>query len=142
MPKRFFSSRALNLVAYVVLSTSLAGYYFKTIHGNNVFYSLGIALGMFWSAMFLYWLKKREQFWYGVLEIFFAVVSLVYSTMLYSRTHSWDETTFDEFLTRVALIYLLIRGFGNVDDGVKKDFWKREEVLPQWNRLRRFLFDS
>jgi hypothetical protein len=141
MPKKFFSSRTINVVAYVVLSISLIGYYFKSNHDSNILYALGIALAMLWSAVLLYWLKRRDQFWYGVLEIFLAALSLVYSTMIYSRTHSWDETTFDEFLKRVALIYLLIRGFGNVDDGVKKEFWLRDEVIPHWNRLRRFLFD-
>ena len=139
MPKPFFSHKAIYILTSITLPIACLGYYFKATYDSNILYSLGIGLGMFWFATVLYWLKKSDQFWYGALEILFGSVSLFYSVLLYSREHPWDETTLDEFLKRAALIYLIVRGIGNMDDGIKKDFCLQEKIKPIWHKLINFL---
>jgi len=142
MSKPFFSQKALNIVAIITLSASLIGSYIKAYYNNNILYSLSIGLGIFWSAVILYWVKKREQFWYGVLEVLIGSATLIYSVYVYSLKHEWNETTLDEFLKRAALIYLMVRGLGNVDEGIKKEFWLQIWIKPYWQKVKRFLFDG
>ncbi|SEJ71061.1 hypothetical protein SAMN04487995_6033 [Dyadobacter koreensis] len=142
MSKPFFSQKVLNIAAILVFPASLIGSYLKAYYNNNILYSLSICFGIFWSAVILYWLKKSEQFWYGILEVLIGSITLIYSVYLYSLKHDWDETTLDESLKRAALIYLMVRGLGNIDEGVKKEFWLQIWIKPYWQKIKRFLFDE
>jgi hypothetical protein len=138
MPEPHYSKRTIYILALIVVPVSLIGSYVKAFYNDNILYSLSICLGVFGSAVILYRVKKRKLFWYGMIEILIGSVPLMYSVYVYSLNHDWDETTLDELLKREALIYLLIRGLGNVDEGIKKEFWLQKMIMPYWQRIARF----
>lgn len=142
MPKPYYPHKTINFLAYIAIPSSLIGAYLKANYDSNVIYLLSISLGILGSAVILYWLKKSEQFWYGILEVLIGVATLIYSVYVYSLKHEWDETTLDELLKRAALVYLMVRGLGNLDEGIKKEFWLQDYLQPYSKKLKEFLLGN
>lgn len=69
--------------------------------------------------------KQKQQFWYGIFETIFSIVSC--SIIL----QSVKETS--EYINILVLIlsslYIIVRGLSNIYDGIKKNFWGKNDVL-------------
>lgn len=83
---------------------------------TSIIFIIGIILTIF---------KQKQQFWYGIFETIFSIVSC--SIIL----QSVKETS--EYINILVLIlsslYIIVRGLSNIYDGIKKNFWGKNDVL-------------
>jgi hypothetical protein len=118
------------------------GAYFKVIGFTIIIYVAGITLGLIFGASCLYWMKKNHQFWYGMFEFIFAVLSGFISIFNFYSVHVWSDMTTTEIFIRTAAFYLIVRGINNMDDGLGKPFFQDVYIKTKWRVLSRLLFNN
>ena len=99
-----------------------------------IFTALGVMI-----AVAFYWLRERKRTFYAIIEIVFGGITLFRSAPVTKGgafDQSFDQFSFGgftqvDYLTIVAAIYLIVRGFDNLNTGLHTS-------LP-WKATRRVL---
>ena len=80
---------------------------------------------VFMIGIALFVAKQKQQFWYGVFETVFALI-----TCYYAVTNIKLQPEITSLLIALGSgLYLIVRGLSNISDGSKKDFWIKNEVM-------------
>jgi len=104
------------------------------LFGGVAIVLLGALFSFFTLCIFAYWMREHRRWLYGVMEIFFALVLLVvtvYQSMRGSAAPpGWSFPLVSDLAKYAAAIYVMVRGFDNIGQGVKGD--------PVWGRRWRW----
>lgn len=88
--------------------------------------------GILWSTIIIFIigiiltiLKQKQQFWYGIFETIFSIVSCW--TILQSVKENSEYVNI--LVLILSSLYIIVRGLSNINDGIKKDFWGKKDFL-------------
>jgi hypothetical protein len=68
------------------------------------------------AGIFAHFLKRLDQYFYGVIEVYFGMVSTVASTIYLS----WDKATPVQAMSLIGCAYVIARGLNNIFDAKGK----------------------
>lgn len=86
---------------------------------------------LFFIACTLLYFKKKQQFWYGVLETIFSLTAAFVTI---------SNITYNTSLITVLIffgssLYLMVRGLSNIVEGKSKSFWIKNEIVEFRNEI-------
>lgn len=81
----------------------------------SIIFIIGIFLSLF---------RSKQQFWYGFVETIFALVSCYFAV----KSIKPSTEVISVLLLVGSTLYLIVRGFSNLLEGVKKSFWIKSEL--------------
>lgn len=91
--------------------------------------SLGVLI-LLLLAFMLYIIKRRQQFYYGLLETIFSLANChIASDIIKSGLIHNSNKFYVSFVTGMTTIYLLIRGLSNMREGYDKPFLFKEKIV-------------
>jgi hypothetical protein len=121
------------VVASILLS--LAGFAFAKLTSTtdkNIFFISAI-----YMAAFLYFVRLKWRFMYGIMEIIFGVYVIYYAFEPTHNSISRQDDLLNQplmFIQVAAAIYILIRGFDNTFQGLPKELQeKTEATIKAWH---------
>lgn len=90
------------------------------------------------AGVFIYWFRCRQQFYYGLTEVVFGIAVFVISAFPASTTLITEETSptemmISKYLTLAAGLYVVVRGFDNIDKAKWPEVLKPQRSL--WDQL-------
>jgi uncharacterized membrane protein len=82
----------------------------------SIIFIIGILLSLF---------RSKQQFWYGFVETIFALVSCYFAV----KSINPSTEVISVLLLVGSTLYLIVRGFSNLLEGVKNPFWIKTELV-------------
>lgn len=121
------------IIVLSILSYELINRYFDiTILYNHIIERIAKPKGIWTTVGFVFLIgillsvfKLKQQFWYGIFETVFAIVSCYFAV----KSIKPSSDVLSIMIAFGSTIYLIVRGLSNILDGTKKPFWIKNEIL-------------
>jgi len=127
------------IIVISIITYNLVDYYFDIIIIYKILLDkVGTQSGL-WSTITIIFLigillvifKFKQQFWYGIFETVFALVTC-YLTI---KSITINSEMLTILIAIGSTLYLIVRGLTNVIDGLEKSFWIKNDFSELGNNI-------